>query len=132
MVLGKEISRYDSVRHLANVSINTYSNEKLKEIIETRGDGWVQTKTNKFDWVDTDKHFTQVISAADLQAAAFIRDGLPGADNSSKSEQQRVSARDIIKAINNKDIETSTNTTDPISVSIDPLEAIKPKNYKQQ
>ena len=52
-VLGVEEERYDSVRYLASLSINTYPNDKLKPIIEKWGDDWVKLKTKKSDWPKT-------------------------------------------------------------------------------
>ena len=102
MVLGDKDKRIAKVKWLAgNIANVAVSDEQITESIDTN-DNRIMLATDKFDWVDTDKQFIQVLSAANLFASAQILDGIPNAEPA-KIESQRREARDILKTIIRKD-----------------------------
>lgn len=123
-----ETKRYESIRQLANVTNVTWPNDKLNEVV-LRWDNWGEVQTNKFDWVETDNAFESLLSAINLMCSAEVRDGIPGDD---KAGEQRVAARDIIKAINRKDSEVQKGGSGLIaSAGKNVTNELDPRNYIQ-
>lgn len=102
-LLGTAADRRTATRKLAgNLDANDIDNTTIDEILE-RSDNWVCLQTNNFAWTDSDSEFETVLSASNLMASAEIREGIGGQDNATIAGNQRVTARDIIRALNRQD-----------------------------
>lgn len=129
-ILGTIADRRAAVRKLAgNLDSTDISDADLDKIIEP-WDIWVQSKTNKFTWISTDKEWLLVLKASDLMSSAEILDGIPRQEASEKAKDQRVAARDAIKSVNKKNDEIQAQEhTDAITGGPNILDELDPANY---
>lgn len=103
MVLGESGDRLTQIRKLAgNLDEHDAPDDDVEQMM-LNYDNWVEVKTQKFDWASTDDEWKQVLNASNFMTAAELLDGIPTDRAAKKAGEHRIAARDIIKAINNKD-----------------------------
>lgn len=97
-----EAVRRTILRRLAGDLDDTELTDVNCDEMLNRFDNWAETQTNNFTWDGTEDKFPTFVSASSLMASAEYLDGHPGVDPS-KAGNQRIAARDAIKAVNQKD-----------------------------
>jgi len=126
---AKRVAR---VRRLAgNLSSSDISDDDTIEIIN-RQDDWMLMHigiTDSANFTSSDSRWTQGLQAGELMAAAEINDGIPTNSAASKAKDQRLAARDIIKAMNKKDSDIQQTTITTISDGVNITNELDPANY---
>lgn len=126
--------RYARVRRLAgNLSSDDISDNDLIEIIN-RQDDWMLIQlgiTSSADFISTDSRWKQGLQAGELMSAAEINDGIPTNAAATKAKDQRIAARDVIKAMNRLDSEIQNNTF-YVAKGINIQEQLNPAYYTQE
>ena len=118
-----QAKRIQRIRDAAD-SVTTFSvsDASILEKLE-KSDVWIQTITQKYDWISTDKEWDSVLEASENRAASKI----PGI---LKDTYDRLVAdyNKTIKALTGRD-ETQSNTLDPISDGINITNELDPAVY---
>jgi len=113
MPLGVLADRRSAVRKLAgNLDTNDISDADLDKIIDIH-DNEVQVATNRTDWNSNSFEWPSLLKASDLLSSAEIADGIPTQAAQGKPDQQRIAARDILRAINRVGSEQGQGITNP-------------------
>lgn len=92
-----------------------------------KSDRWMEVKTNKFDWVDTDERWGMVLDASEHRCASEIMHGVP--DKETKAQNLLSAARETIKGINFMDHEIQKNDMTHIKEGPDLDDHLDPDNF---
>lgn len=126
---AKRIAR---VRRLSgNLSSDDVSDDDTIEIIN-RQDNWMLMQIGIRDsanFTSDDFRWTQGLQAGELMASAEINDGIPTNAAATKAKDQRIAARDIIKAMNKKDSDVQQTTITTIADGVNITNELDPANY---
>ena len=133
MPLGTVADRRANTRYLGgNLTVKDISDADLDKKLDLN-DLRVKSATNKFDWNGTEVKFPMFALASDKYTAADVLEGLPNPtpNDTKKMEDLRADAANIIKQINNKDIQTQPSRKKILYGGVNVTDELDPANYTQ-